>query len=121
MAVIDEFAARLQFARAAELARSGRLLEAEAVLMTPEERILSPGELDLLARIHLRQGRCGDAALRWNQAHKLSGDAEYLRLLESLEHFSAAIEKSKRRMLWGFVIGAGILTASAIIVSLLLK
>ena len=49
--------AHIRLARATELVQSGRLLEAEAVLVQNGELPHNASELDLLARIAARQGR----------------------------------------------------------------
>ena len=63
--------AQIRLARATELAHSGRLLEAEAVLAQNGELPQNASELDLLARIAARQGRFDEARRRWNAAIQL--------------------------------------------------
>jgi len=76
---------QIRLARATELAQSGRLLEAEALLLP--NAALAPGthELDLLARIAARQGRFAEARHRWSAALQIDPDNEtYRRCLEQL-------------------------------------
>jgi hypothetical protein len=63
--------ARIRLARATELAQSGRLLEAEALLAQNGELPRNAGELDLLARIAARQARFDEARRRWSAALQL--------------------------------------------------
>lgn len=87
-AALEECFGRIRLARATELARSGRLLEAEAVLLA--KGILAQGalELDLLARIAARQGRFAEARQRWNAALRIEPDNKNFR--QCLERLTPA-------------------------------
>lgn len=77
--------AKIRLARATELAQSGRLLEAEAVLTHNGELPANTLELDLLARIAARQGRFDEARRCWNAAIQIEPENEvYRQCLESL-------------------------------------
>lgn len=77
--------AQIRLARATELAQSGRLLEAEAVLVQNGELPHNAGELDLMARIAARQGRFNEARRRWNAAIQIEpGNEIYRQCLERL-------------------------------------
>lgn len=77
--------AQIRLARATELAQSGRLLEAEAMLAQNGELPRNASELDLLARIAARQGRFDEARRRWNAAIQIEpGNEIYRQCLESL-------------------------------------
>ena len=77
--------AQIRLARATELAQSGRLLEAEAVLVQNGELPDNPRELDLLARIAARQGHFDEARRRWNAAIRIEpGNEIYHQCLEDL-------------------------------------
>lgn len=96
---IEDFETKLRLARAAELGLAGRLLQAESVL-SPNGSL--PGtalELDMLARINVRQGRFSDALKRWREARLLSGkrsfDAEVCALLD----YADSVNSSRMRML----------------------
>jgi tetratricopeptide (TPR) repeat protein len=80
--------AQIRLARAAELAQSGRLLEAEAVLAKNGELPHNASELDLLARIAARQGRFDEARRRWNAAIQIEPGNEIFR--QCLEHLTPA-------------------------------
>jgi hypothetical protein len=62
--ISQRFDDRLRLARASELALCGRLLEAEALLCSGNLP-MSDDELDLLARIHVKQGQFDLARRRW--------------------------------------------------------
>src|SRR6266498_4271340 len=64
---IDRFDRKIQLARASELALSGRLLEAEALLVSKEQFPDTWEELDLLARIRVREGKFADALKLWSR------------------------------------------------------
>ena len=64
------FEDRLRLARASELASYGHLLEAESLLCPGMHLPMSTEELDLLARVHVQQGRFDLARKRWEDAAK---------------------------------------------------
>ena len=77
--------AQIRLARATELAQSGRLREAEAVLVQNGELPGRASELDLLARIAARQGRFDEARRRWKAAMQLEPQNDvYRNCLENL-------------------------------------
>jgi len=80
--------AQIRLARATELAQSGRLLEAEAVLAQNGELPRNASELDLLARIAAQQGRFDEARRRWNAAMQIEPGNEVYR--QCLEHLTPA-------------------------------
>lgn len=86
--VLEEFFAKIRLARATELAQSGRLLEAEAVLAQNGELPHNASELDLLARIAARQGRFAEARRRWNAAIQIEPGNEIYR--QCVEHLTPA-------------------------------
>ena len=67
-AALDECFDQFRFARATELARSGRYLEAEGILSPNGHPSETPRDLDLLARIAVQQGRASDARRLWEHA-----------------------------------------------------
>lgn len=67
--IVQRFDDRLRLARASELASCGRLLEAEALLCSGNLPISDDG-LDLLARIHVKQGQFDLARRRWGAVTK---------------------------------------------------
>lgn len=77
--------ARIRLARATELAQSGRLLEAEAVLVQNGDLPRSASALDLLARIAARQGRFDEARRHWNAAIQMEpGNDVYRQCIDNL-------------------------------------
>ena len=73
----------LRFARAAELARSGRFLEAEGLLSLGGQESSDPKELDLLARMAALQHQYDRARHLWGRALQKSSDpAPYKRSIE---------------------------------------
>ena len=74
---------QIRFARAVELARSRRYLEAEG-LLAPNGRVSSdPKELDLLARIAAQQRRFGQARRLWEAALRLApNNSDYQRAIQ---------------------------------------
>ena len=84
-AALQNCFAQIRLARATELAQSGRLLEAEAVLAQSGELSRNASELDLLARIAARQGSFDEARQRWNAAIQIEpGNEIYHQCLENL-------------------------------------
>lgn len=84
------FEDRLRLSRASELATSGRLLEAESLLCPGRHLPMSADELDLLARIHVKQGQFDLARRRWEDALKLGdGRVEFEECLKVLEDWLA--------------------------------
>lgn len=79
---------QIRLARATELAQSGRLLEAEAVLVQNGRLPHNASELDLLARIAARQGRFHEARRRWEAALQIEPGNEIYR--QCLEHLTPA-------------------------------
>ncbi len=79
---------QIRLARAAELAQSGRFLEAEAALIHNGQLPQSAPELDLLARIAARQGRFDEARQRWNVALQMDPGNETYR--QCIEHLTPA-------------------------------
>ena len=73
--------------KAAELARTGKYREAEAILTRMgEESGLTPPALDLLARIRAQQGRYAEARAPWTAAARQDPDNPiYRRALQRLE------------------------------------
>lgn len=84
------FEDRLRLSRASELASWGRLLESEALLCPGRHLPMSADELDLLARIHVKQGQFDLAKRRWEDAVKVGGrNSEFEECLKMLESWLA--------------------------------
>ena len=68
---IARFNERMRLALASELALMGRTLEAETLICPGRHIPMSSDELDLLARIHIKQGRYDQARKCWEDAAKI--------------------------------------------------
>lgn len=99
--LVRQFDERLRLARAAELASCNRLLEAEALLCPEGVASASADELNVLARINVKQCRFADAKKRWEQAISRSVDrrAEFEQCLKALDTYSAQWLK-RRTIIW---------------------
>jgi hypothetical protein len=107
-----QFDDRTKLARASELARDGRLLEAEGLLCQGKGLPESVEELDLLARIHVKQGRFDDARRRWRDAGKLDGSPSHDECIDILNRW---LEYRHRLVLWRLKLaGCTVATAGAI-------
>ena len=104
--IVRRFEERLRLARAGEFASCNRLLEAEVLLCFGGRRPDSIDELDLLARIHVRQSQFGPARQCWEAALR-SGHrrGEIEDCLRELEAFRLRVYR-RRILLWGLVLGA---------------
>ena len=102
---------RLRLARASELAYWGRLLEAEALLCPGRHLPMSADELDLLARIHVKQNQFDRARRRWEDAAKI-GDrrAEFEECIKILDHWL-----DFRRQMWVWRIRLGLYLAAILL------
>lgn len=92
----DQCIELVRFARAAELARSGKYLEAEAVLAPMGIMPESTRELDLLARVATLQNKFSRAEKIWEAASRKSpGNQDYIEYLECLRHLDPKTDFSK--------------------------
>lgn len=90
-----EFEKRLRMARASELAILHHYTRAEAILCEVGLSNASSEELDLLARIHVRQRRFKDAKQRWELAIERDANKRdmYEACLQVLEHHRLEVER----------------------------
>lgn len=96
--IIRDFSLKLRLARSAELALAGSLYRAEELLMSGGELPQTAEELDLLARILVRQKRYVEAQKRWNDALRVSnGESRYQDAIDSLNCY-LKILKNKRQI-----------------------
>jgi len=104
---------QIRFARAADLARSRRYLEAEGLLV-PNGRISSdPEELDLLARIAAQQRQYERAARLWRAAlQQAPGNLDYERAIERAKDAGRSRALSRRAA----VIALGVLAAGTLVI-----
>ena len=95
--IIKECFEQMRFARAAELARSRRYLEATMVL-SPNGRLpIEPRELDLLARIAAQQKQFDQAGRLWEVALQRSPDNENYK--RAIQRAAAAKREGRRRQM----------------------
>lgn len=98
---VAAFESRMRLARASEHAAAGRLFEAEALLAPPGGK--QPGtwdEIDLLARIRVRQGKFTEAVRLWKQSLAFPGHDEVVSArVESLNTY-ASWQLERQRKLW---------------------
>jgi type VI secretion system protein ImpK len=90
--VLSECFNDMRLARATDLARTRRYLEAKTLLTPAGRPPTDPRELDLLARIAANQRRFLEAEQLWNEASKISPGNEAYRL--------AARHAAKARFSW---------------------
>jgi len=96
---IDRFDRKIQLARASELALAGRLLEAEALLVSKERFPNTWEELDLLARIRVREGKLADALKLWGRGATIPTHSSRARAcMASLQNYAGAKFKRDRQM-----------------------
>src|ERR1017187_10361348 len=89
--VLAHFDRRMRLARASELALSGRLLEAETLLVSTARFPNTWEELDLLARIRVREGKLADALILWRRGAKIATySSRAHECIASLERHAAA-------------------------------
>jgi hypothetical protein len=97
--IIGRFDHRMGLARASELALSGRLLEAETLLLSKERFPNTWEELDLLARIRVRQGKLADALRLWGRGATIPTHSSRAHAcIASLQNYAAAKFKRDRQM-----------------------
>jgi hypothetical protein len=95
--IIRNFSLKLRLARSAELALAGSLFRAEELLMPGGELPKTAEELDLLARILVRQKRYVEAQKRWNDALRVSnGESRYQDALDSLNCYLETLKHKKQ-------------------------
>lgn len=114
--IAKQFDDRMRQARSSELARDGRLLEAEGLLCQGGQLPESVEELDLLARIHVRQGRYDDARRRWRDASGLNGDPSHSQCIEALDQW---LDYRRRMKNWRIKVACVVATSVAAIGTLL--
>jgi len=117
-AIIEGFSKKLRLARASELALSRKFLEAESLLCGRGLVSSDPDDLDLLARIYLKQERFTDAREAWNRASVADQNkTRYAPLLEEL----AKLEIEYVRRKWRIVAASAIMFAVAMVIIILTK
>jgi len=97
--LIDRFDADMRVARASELALAGRLLQAESLLCQHGLLPKTALEMDLLARINVRQGRLLDALRRWREASQLSEERSFECEIRTLLDYAASVNERRKWLL----------------------
>jgi len=97
---LENYFRALRFARATEMARCGRFLEAEGLLSPDGRESSDPKELDLLARIAAQQQKYDRARRLWEQALQRSSDhALYERSIERTKEAKVLRERAQIGMI----------------------
>jgi len=92
--MIADYNRKLRLARATDLAKSRRFLEAETLLLSCRGIPEGGKELDLLARIEVCQRRFGKARLLWEAAMRSEPDnGEYRRCVEQLREREVKLKR----------------------------
>lgn len=98
-AALEGFDRRLRIARASELALTGRLLEAAALLELERGVPIAWDELDLLARIRVCEGKFADALKLWGQGASIPTHSSHARAcIVTLQNYAAAKFKREREV-----------------------
>ena len=96
--LVKRFDDRSRLASASDLAARGHLMEAENLLCPGMHLPMSSDELDLLARIHVKQGLYSQARRRWEDALKIGGDRIQIEeCIESMDHW---LEYKRELWIW---------------------
>ena len=109
-AAITRFNDRMRLALASELASMGRTLEAETLICPGTRLPMSADELDLLARIHVKQGRYDQARKCWEDAAKI-GDYR-VQFEERIKVLDDWLGYRHRMMLWRIKLGIWLVAVS---------
>jgi hypothetical protein len=113
---VAAFESRMRLARASEHAAADRLFEAEALLAPPGAK--QPGtwdEIDLLARIRVRQGKFTEAMQLWKQSLRFPGhEAIVVARIESLNTYAASQFEKRRWLLLALVISWAVIIAGTL-------
>jgi hypothetical protein len=107
---IARFNNRVRLARASELALMGRTLEAETLICPGRHLPMSSDELDLLAKIHVRQGRYDQARKRWEDAVRI-GDCRAL-YEERIKVLDDWLGYRHRMLVWRIKLGIWLVAVS---------
>ncbi len=107
--ILKECFDQMRFARAAELARSRRYLEAKHILSPNGKMPSEPRELDLLARIAAKQKQFDHARTLWEQAlRRVPENGDFRR---AIEHVGSAKRARQFRQTIALVIITAIAAA----------
>ena len=110
--LVADYNRKLRLARATDLAKCRRFLEAEALLHSSHGIPEGGKELDLLARIAVRQWHYGKARLLWEAAMRSEpNNGEYRECVEQLRERQTKLKRWARFAGIGFLslVGAAVL------------
>jgi tetratricopeptide (TPR) repeat protein len=116
--MVDDLLTRIRLGMAAELAAAGAHLQAESWVVGAPGTLLSPAELDLLARIYVQQERYTEARACWQKAHlAIPSNPVYERALVLLnEHLDRLrVYKTISKTLYISMVAIGILAVTIIL------
>jgi len=117
---LKEHFEQIRFARAAELARSGRYLEAELLFFSIGRESLGLREIDLLARISAQQRQYERARGLWEDAlQRAPENADYKRAIQNTRQAERFNVIFRRVVMIGLVLVASVLLASWLYLHLL--
>jgi hypothetical protein len=113
---VARFNARLRLGRASQLACDGRLLEAEGILclggVTPD----CPADLDLMARIRVRQARYEDARRFWRMAQRADGNRDHEECIQVLDQW---LEYRHKLLVWRVKVAGWLILSIATFLALI--
>jgi len=102
--LVADYDRKLRLARATDLAKSGRVLEAECLLRSSHGIPEGARELDLLARVAVRHRHHGKALLLREAAMRSQrSNKEYRGCVEKLREWSAKLKRWKRLLQIGIL------------------
>jgi len=113
---IAAFESRMRLARASEHAASARLFEAEALLAPPGGKQPDTwDEIDLLARIRVRQGKFAEAMQLWKQSLRFPGHEEIVAArVESLNAYADSQFERRRKLMLALVVAWSAIIAATL-------
>jgi hypothetical protein len=96
----DDLACRIRMCVATKLAEVGAYDKAEGLLTHPHGTRISPPELDLLARIYVKQERLSEARVCWQEAASAAPtDPEFPKALAALSEHQQGLMLRHRIMM----------------------
>ena len=114
--LVGDYNRKLRLARAIDLAKSGRFLEAESILRSSRGIPEGGKELDLLARIAVRQRHFGKARVLWEAAMRSEPDnGKYRQCVEQLREMQMNLRRWAR---FGCIVFLSLVGAAVVIVGI---
>jgi tetratricopeptide (TPR) repeat protein len=95
--MLNDLPVRVRLCCATELAAVGAYLRAESLLTHPPGTLISPLELDLLARIYVQQERFAEARVCWEEAASaVPANPEFPKALAALSEYQERLRLRHR-------------------------